>query len=78
MPYWNLLTICVSLILGIGSVATIFVNGWVKASHLGELKLEVDKLWEKVTRIEVLSIKLEAIEKNINEIKEMIREQRDK
>lgn len=87
MNYLSLLTICLSVILGVTGVATIFVSGWVKSSHLSdlrgytekqtkELRDDINKLWEKVSKVEVLSSKLEAVEKGIDEIKEMIREQK--
>lgn len=69
----QLLAVCFSSILGACGVATIFVSGWVKASHITELKGEVDKLWEKVIKVTVLESKIESIEKGISEIKEMLR-----
>lgn len=81
--YWSLLTVCVSLIIGFGGIATIFVNGWVKTIDLAKLEKEadklrdeIDKLWEKVTRIEILNTKLDNIEKNVDEIKELIKDQK--
>lgn len=98
MNYLSLLTICVSLILGACGVASIFVAGWVKSSHLAELRAttenqikdirsyadiqhkdlrtDINKLWEKVSKVEVLSSKLDAMEKGIDEIKELIKEQK--
>lgn len=70
---FQLLSVCVSLILGACGVATIFVSGWVKATHLSELKREVDQLWKEISKLNVLETKIEAIEKGIEEIKELIR-----
>lgn len=70
---FQLLEICISLILGACGVATIFVNGWVKASHVAELKKEVDMLWKEIGKLNILETKIEAIEKGIEEIKELIR-----
>ena len=83
MSYLHLLTVCVSLIVGFLGVATVLVAGWVKASHLEELKdyaekqieclrSDVNKLWEKVSTVAVLSSKLEAVEKGIDRIESML------
>ncbi len=85
--YFGLLTICVSTIIGVCGVASIFVAGWVKASRLSELRTDMEKkntelvkdisvLWEKVTQVEILGSKLATIEKSVDEIKEMLREQK--
>jgi peptidoglycan hydrolase CwlO-like protein len=70
--------------VGAGAVATVFVGGWVKASHIDEIKSEckdlrgeVNKLWEKVSKIAVLDSKLDSLEKGIIEIKEMIRSKKE-
>lgn len=69
----QIFAVCLSCILGACGVATIFVSGWVKASHISELKGEIDKLWERVIKVTVLETKIESIEKGISEIKEMLR-----
>ncbi len=84
MEYFNLLTICISVILGFCGVSTIFVTGWVKSTQLLDLRLETEKsinilkseissLWEKLSKVEVLATKLESVEKGVDEIKEMLR-----
>ena len=45
-------------------------------TEAAKLRDDIDKLWEKVTRIEVLNTKLDNIEKNVDEIKEMIKDQK--
>lgn len=85
MPFLTLITVCVSIIVGILGVASIFVNGWVKASHITELRAETEKkmadfkndinqLWEKISEVKVLAAKMEAVEKGITEIKELLRD----
>jgi len=69
----QLLIVCVSLIIGITGVASIFVNGWVKASHISEVKEEIKELWKQVTKVNVLESRIESIGKDISEIKEMLR-----
>lgn len=69
----QVLTVCISCILGACGVATIFVNGWVKASNIADMQEDIDKLWEKVTKVSVLESRIESIEKGISEIKEMLR-----
>jgi hypothetical protein len=69
----HLLTICVSLVIGVTAIASIFVNGWVKASHISELKVEIKELWNMVTKVNVLESRIESIGKDISEIKEMLR-----
>lgn len=73
MSSFQLLSICVSLILGVSAVATIFVNGWVKASQISEVKVEIKELWKEVVKVTILETKIESIEKGISEIKEMLR-----
>lgn len=73
MTNLQLLTVCVSLIIGVLGVASIFVNGWVKVSQISELKTEIKELWAQVTKISVLETKVDSIEKGISEIKEMLR-----
>lgn len=68
----QLLIICLSAIAGVSSVATIFINGWVKASNLNEVKAEVKQLWAHISKVSILETKLEAIDKNITEIKEIL------
>lgn len=68
----QLLTICISTILGISAVATIFVGGWVKASQISKLQTEIDKLWERVSEIAVLKSKLETIGDDVKEIKKKL------
>ena len=68
----QLLTICISTIIGISAVATIFVSGWVKASNLSKLQIEIDKLWERVSEIAVLRSKLETIGDDVKEIKKKL------
>lgn len=84
MSYSALLTICVSLILGICGVATIFVTGWIKASQItcveakvdkevASLRNEINQLWEKISKVEVLLNRMETVEKGIDEIKDLLR-----
>ena len=61
------------MILGACGVATIFVQGWVKATHIAEIRSEVDKLWAHVSKVDVLETKIEAIEKGIDDIKTILR-----
>lgn len=68
----QLLIICLSAILGVSSVATIFISGWVKAANLNDLKLEIKELWSHINKVSILETKLEAIDKNISEIKEIL------
>ena len=87
MNYGNLLTICVSVIMGLLGVATIFVSGWIKASNLAELKKyaqdeieclrkDINQLWEKVSKVEVLSSKIETVEKGIDRIEKLLLERK--
>jgi len=68
----QLLIICLSAILGVSSVATIFINGWVKMANLNDLKQEIKELWSHINKVSILETKLEAIDKNITEIKEIL------
>lgn len=94
MNFLNLLTICISTILGLTAVAAIFVNGWVKYSHITELKTstekeiallsnftkeqfkshreELNKLWEKITTIDVLAAKLEDVKAGVDRLERML------
>ena len=87
MSYGNLLTICVSVIMGLLGVATIFVSGWIKTSNLAELKKyaqdeieclrkDINQLWEKVSKVEVLSSKIETVEKGIDRIEKLLLERK--
>lgn len=84
----ELLTVCVSLIIGTGAIATIFVSGWVKSSQLSDIRAstkeqinslrdDINQLWEKISKVEVLSSKLDTMEKGIDEIKELIRNKKE-
>lgn len=72
MSTLQLLSVCFSSILGACGVASIFVSGWVKATHISELKGEVDKLWEQVSKINVLETKINNIEDGIRRIEKML------
>lgn len=72
MNYWQLLTVCVSLIIGCCGVASVFVNGWVKYTHITELKGDIDKLWARINKVEVVETKIEAIENVLDEIKQIL------
>jgi outer membrane murein-binding lipoprotein Lpp len=72
MTNTQLLTVCVSLVLGVCGVATIFVSGWVKASQISKLQSEIDKLWERVSEIAVLKSKLETIADDVKDIKKKL------
>jgi len=87
VSYGNLLTICVSVIMGLLGVATIFVSGWIKTSNLAELKKyaqdeieclrkDINQLWEKVSKVEVLSSKIETVEKGIDRIEKLLLERK--
>jgi hypothetical protein len=76
----EILAICVSTVVGVLGVATIFAGAWVKASHLEDLQgeidkvqAEVDKLWDRFTVVTVLETKIAAIEDGIHEIKELLK-----
>lgn len=84
MSFISLLTVCVSLVIGSCGVAGIFVNGWVKASHITDLKAEtnaeikclkteIEELKNKVSDIKVVTSRLDGLEKGITEIKELIK-----
>jgi hypothetical protein len=64
----QLLITCFSGILVACGVASIIVGGWVKSAHVSELRAEIDKLWEQVTRINILETKINSIEKGIERI----------
>lgn len=64
----QLLVVCCSAIMGVCGVASIFVSGWVKATHIAELKIEIDKLWEQVSKINILETKINNIEDGIRRI----------
>lgn len=72
MPNIQLLIICLSAILGISSVATIFINGWVKMANITELKTEIKELWAHISKVSVLETKLEAIDDKVSEIKDLL------
>lgn len=74
MSNLQLLIICLSAIAGVSSIATILMNGWVKSIHIQELKNEIKELWSHINKVTVLETKLEAIDKNIGEIKEILRD----
>jgi hypothetical protein len=68
----QLLIICFSAIAGASSIATILMSGWVKAIHISELKAEIKELWAHISKVSILETKLEAIDKNIAEIKDLL------
>jgi hypothetical protein len=68
----QLLILCSSAILGVCGVASIFVSGWVKATHIAELKGEIDQLWKEISKVNVLESKIESIEEGIKEIKQLV------
>jgi hypothetical protein len=72
MSNLQLLITCFSAILGACGVASIFMSGWVKATQITELKHEIDKLWEKVTKIGILESKIDSIEKGIERIEQKL------
>jgi hypothetical protein len=94
MPFLNLLAICISLVVGAAGIASIFVNGWVKATHISELKTDteraikvladyaekqfvcqredINKLWEKISQIDVLSSKIEDVKGGIDRLEKML------
>lgn len=69
----QLLAVCFSAILGACGVATIFVSGWVKASHITEIWDEIADLKQQVNKVTILETKIEMIGRDISEIKEMLR-----
>ncbi len=73
MSNTQLLIICVSVIAGVSSIATIFVTGWVKSIHIAELKAEIKELWAHISKVSILETKLIAIDQNIAEIKEILK-----
>lgn len=94
MPFVSLLTICLSVIISLSAIAAIFVNGWVKASHITELKdqtnkeialltkyaeeqfkchrEELNKLWEKISSIDVVASKLEDVKEGVDRLERML------
>jgi uncharacterized protein Yka (UPF0111/DUF47 family) len=73
--------------MGLLGVATIFVSGWIKSSNLAELKKyaqdeieclrkDINQLWDKVSKVEVLSSKIETVEKGIDRIEKLLLERR--
>lgn len=58
--------------VGLASVATIFASAWVRVNRIDKLEESIDKLWEKITNIGILSNKIENVEQSIIELKQMI------
>lgn len=58
--------------VGLGSIAMIFASAWVRVSRIDKIEEQIEKLWDKLTRVEVLDTKMTVLEKHIEEIKELI------
>lgn len=62
--------------LGLGSIATIFASAWVRVSRIDKLEAELDKLWERMTEIQILKNEITFCKDGITEIKELLKEYR--
>jgi len=65
-----------SFVLGVCGVATIFMNGFVKASRITSLEEQIKELWNTVRGMVVIQTKLEYVEKSVDEIKNLLKEVR--
>lgn len=68
---------CISLVLGVTGVATVFTNAYVKASRLKAIEDEVKQLWQIVRTVTILETKIPYIENGIRDIKELLGEKRN-
>lgn len=69
----SVISICITCNLGLVTVASVIMSGWVKASRVGKLEEDVSKLMEKMSQLAAFNERLNAVEKGIEEIKAMIR-----
>lgn len=60
------------------SIATVFASAWIRVTRIDKLEENVERLRERFNKVEVLESKIIAIENGIEEIKLLIREQRDR
>ena len=85
MSIWEFITVCVSLVVGLTGIATIFAGAYVKAHHLDEIKdglekaqvyfrNELDKMWTEVTKVGILDSKLEGLENRMEEVISILRD----
>lgn len=62
MSFVNLLAICLTVIISFSAVTSIFVNGWVKASHITELKANTAREFEVIRKFTEEQFKLHRAE----------------
>ena len=63
----------ISFVLGVVGVATVFTNGFVKASRISILESRVNQLWEAIKDVAVIQSRLGYIEKSVDEIKDLLK-----
>lgn len=74
---WNTFGLILGTDLGLASVAAIFASAWIRVTRIDKLESSLEKLWEKFTKVDVLESKIQAIENGIDEIKDLLKEQRN-
>ena len=74
----TIISVCITINLGLITMFGMVVNAWVKASRVDKLESHVDKLWEKITEIMILRSEVEACKQGISEIKDLLKEERNR
>jgi hypothetical protein len=73
MTALTVISVCVTVVLSLLGVATIFAGAWVKASRIDEMQKDINKIWEKLNTVAVLESRIEGIEDGIREIKDLLK-----